>query len=69
MGEKYIQVGVTALRDPASGGFLPEVPLYVRAEDVATEAEEKLIGDIGKLLAHRIKAYQDGCRKAGVSGA
>ena len=30
---EYIQVGVTAMRDPATGGFLPSVPLYIRAED------------------------------------
>lgn len=51
--EKFIQVGVTALRDPATGEFLPAVPLYIKAEDGAEESEEKLIGDIGKLMAHR----------------
>ena len=30
---EYIQVGVTAMRDPITGGFLPSVPLYIRAED------------------------------------
>lgn len=66
MSEKYIQVGVTALRDPATGEFLPAVPLYIKAEEGAEEAEEKLIHDLGKLLAHRIKAYKDGCKAAGV---
>lgn len=66
MTEKYIQVGVTALRDPATGEFLPAVPLYIKAEDGAEEAEEKLIEDLGKLFAQRIKAYKDGCRKAGI---
>lgn len=60
MAEKYIQVGVTALRDPGTGEYLPAVPLYIKAEDGAEEAEEKLIEDIGKLLAHRFKAYVDG---------
>ena len=63
--EKYIQVGVTALRGP-DGNFLPAVPLYLKAEDGAAEAEEKLIQDIGHLLALRMKAYMDGCREAGV---
>lgn len=66
MAEKYIQVGVTALRDPATGKFLPAVPLYIKAEEGAEEAEEKLIEDLGKLFAQRIKAYKDGCRKAGI---
>lgn len=67
MREKYIQIGVTALRNPATGEYLPAVPLYIKAEGDAPEAEEKLIEDVGNLLAHRIKAYMDGCREAGVS--
>lgn len=63
--EKYIQVGVTAMRGP-DGKFLPAVPLYIKAEDGAEEAEEKLISDIGHLLALRMKAYIDGCNRAGV---
>lgn len=64
--ERYIQVGVTALRDPATGDFLPAVPLYIKAEAGAEEAEQKIIEGIGNLLARRIKAYVDGCREAGV---
>ena len=66
MSEKYIQIGVTALRNPATGEFLPAVPLYIKAEDGAEEAEEKLIADIGNLLAQRFKKYMDGCKEAGV---
>ena len=65
--EKFIQIGFTAMRDPATGGYLPAVPLYIKAEDGAEEAEEKLIEDIGKLLAHHIKAYKDGCKKADIA--
>ena len=65
--EKYIQDGVTALRDPATGDFLPAVPLYIKAEDGAEEAEEKLIEDIGKLLAERIRRYKADCEAAGIS--
>ena len=60
--EKYIQVGYTALRDPATGDFLPAVPLYIKAEENAEETEQKLMDDIGGLLARRMKAYIDGCR-------
>ena len=65
--ERFIQVGFTALRDPASGGYLPAVPLYRKAEDGAEEAEQGLIDDIGNLLARRMKAYVDGCKEAGVA--
>lgn len=64
--EEYIQVGYTALRDPADGSYLPAVPLYIKAEDGAQEAEQKLIKDIGQLLALRFKTYVDGCKAAGV---
>lgn len=64
--ERYIQVGVTAMRDPATGEFLPAVPLYIKAEENAAETEEIVIRDIGKLLALRMKQYLDGCKAAGV---
>ena len=64
--EEYIQIGYTALRDPKTGDYLPAVPLYIKAEEGAEEAEEKLIEDLGKLLAQRIKAYKDACKAAGV---
>ena len=65
--EEYIQIGYTALRDPATGDYLPAVPLYIKAEDGAGEAEQKVINDIGNLLAMRMKAYVDGCKEAGVA--
>ena len=64
--EEYIQIGYTALRDPTTGDYLPAVPLYIKAEGDAGEAEQKVIDDIGNLLARRMKAYVDGCREAGV---
>lgn len=64
--EKYIQIGFTALRDPVTKDFLPAVPLYIKAEGGAEEGEQNLISDIGHLLALRMKAYMDGCRKMGV---
>ena len=65
--EKYIQVGVTAMRDPKTGEFLPAVPLYVKAEDVAEDAEAPMIADFAKLMALKFKDYKEGCRKAGVA--
>lgn len=64
--EEFIQIGYTALRDPATGEFLPAVPLYIKADDGAAEAEQKIIDDIGNLFALRMKAYMDGCKEAGV---
>lgn len=64
--EEFIQIGYTALRDPATGDYLPAVPLYIKASDGAAEAEQKVIEDIGNLFAMRMKAYMDGCKEAGV---
>lgn len=65
--EKYIQVGVTAMRDPGTGEMLEAVPLFILASDSAAAGEEKLIEDIGRLFAQRMKSYVDGCREAGVA--
>ena len=67
MAEKFIPVGFTALRDPATGDFLPAVPLYIKAEDGAEESHDKLLADVGSLLALRMKKYMDGCKAAGVT--
>lgn len=64
--EQFIQVGFTALREPGTGNFLPAVPLYIKAEDGAEEAEQQLIADLGKLLAERMRRYKEACRAAGI---
>lgn len=64
--ERFIQVGVTALRNHETGEFMPAVPLYIKADDSAIAAEEKLTIDLGKLFAARMKQYQAGCRAAGL---
>ena len=48
MAEEYIQIGVTAMRDPATGGFLPSVPLYIKADDAAKEAEQQMFKGAGR---------------------
>lgn len=65
--EEYIQIGVTALRDPVTREYLPAVPLYIRADDCSEDEEQKLIEDIGSLLAMRMKEYMDGCAEAGAA--
>ena len=67
MSERYIQVGVTALRDPMTGGYLPSVPLYIEATDDAVAAEDRLLDNIGGVLAQKFKEYMDGCKKAEVA--
>lgn len=64
----YIQVGVTALRDPATGEMLPAVPLYIEAAEGETEAQkvEELADGIKHLMALRMKQYVDGCRAQGL---
>ena len=65
--EKFIQIGVTALRDPATGDFLPAVPLYIKAEDGAPEAEQSLIDDLGRLFAERMRRYRERRQEEGVA--
>lgn len=64
--KRFIQVGVTALKDPLTGGYLPSVPLYIEATDEAVIAENGLLDDIGGVLAQKFKEYMDGRKKAGV---
>lgn len=51
----YIQIGVTAMRDRATGEFLPSVPIFIRAEDSAAVGCGDPICDIGKVLAEKIR--------------
>lgn len=65
---EYIQIGVTALRDPVTGDYLPAVPLYIREDDrgkvhapIPSEDSE-----LGKTLAGLMRQYMDGCKAAGI---
>lgn len=65
---EFIQVGQTALRDPLTGAFLPSVPLYVERGDLQKGAVPQLdLGDIGGVLAEKMRAYKAGCKKEGVA--
>lgn len=55
--KEFIEIGFTALRDPATGDYLPAVPLYIRASKGAQESESAMIRDIGKVLAAKMKQY------------
>lgn len=63
MSEKYIQIGVTALRDPATGDFLPSVPLYIKADEATEEAEQQMFKEAGKSLAGLMKKYIESRQK------
>ena len=55
--EEYIQIGVTALRDPATGEPLPAVPLYIKATPEAKRGEETMIKDIAGIFADKMRQY------------
>ena len=59
MEEKYIQVGVTAGRDP-SGNFLPAVPVFIPLTPEVEASAERAVADVGKLFAQKMKQYIDG---------
>ena len=68
-GEHFIQIGMTALRDP-TGVFLPAVPLYIKVEpDQISEktnmspGEEKLCTDIAGIFANKFAQYVRAARK------
>lgn len=64
---EFIQVGVTALRDPLTGEFLPSVPLYVECTDLEAGPVPKVdLFDIGMVLAGKMREYLNGCKKEGV---
>ena len=61
----YIQIGSTALRDPASGEFLPSVPLFIRAEDRQQCEAPVIDGDaLARSLAEKFRIYKAESRKA-----
>lgn len=62
-GEQFVQIGVTALRDP-TGAFLPSVPLYIKTDskqiDVKSglaDCEKNLHSDISGIFAGRFARY------------
>lgn len=68
-GEHFVQIGFTALRDPATGGFLPSVPLFIRVDSAQIDAktglaecENELHIDIATVLAEKFGAYVRGVR-------
>lgn len=64
--EEFMQIGVAALRNPATGEFYPSFPIYMRANDEAIASRDKVLSCIGQLFADKIKQYVNECRQAGI---
>lgn len=62
---EYIQIGVTALRDPKTGEILPSVPLFIKREDAAGVPAIQ-IGPIAKDLGDKFAEYMKGLNRAGL---
>ena len=65
--ETYVQVGVTALRDPKTGELTEQVPMYVKVSSCSEDTQQGIIDGIANVLARKYKEYVDKCRAAGVS--
>lgn len=65
--EKYIQIGDAALRDPVTGEFLQSFPLYMRANDTVIASRERVINDIARLFADKMRQYDEACAREGVA--
>jgi len=72
-GERFVQIGVTALRDPATGDFLPAEPMYIKlplgkpSKSGLAQCEEQLLNEIAQIAAETIGRYvKAGGLRAGV---
>ena len=54
---RFVQVGVTALRDPVTGEFLPAVPLFIREEDAKRPEMPRSDGGLMAELSKKMKEY------------
>lgn len=62
---EFIQIGVTALRDPKTGDFLRAVPVFVLKEDREACETIEIDGDaLRRKLAEKYAAYRKAERKA-----
>ena len=60
-----IQIGSYAPRDPATGEFMPSVPLYIEATERARTSEEVLHREIAHIFAGKMRQYAEGCEMIG----
>ena len=58
---EYIQIGVTALRDPVTGEPLEAVPPYIRKEDAGGQERARIQeGPLARELAATMREYVQG---------
>lgn len=62
---EVIEVGSFALRDQATGEFLPSVPLYIEANEQAQVNEAVLQREIAHIFAGKFGEYMRGCEIIG----
>ena len=60
-----IQIGSYAPRDPATGEFMPSVPLYIEATERAQQSESVLHQEIAHIFAGKMRQYAEGCEMIG----
>lgn len=61
----FVQIGTTALRNPATGEFLPSVPLFVRTDDAHKVEAVTISGDeLARTLADKFGQYLKEAKKA-----
>lgn len=60
MKSTFIQIGVTAARDPETGDFLPAEPIFKEVTQELEKAEAATYNDVGKMFAEKMKQYIDG---------
>lgn len=63
--EEFMEIGVVSLRDPVTRDFGEPFPLYMKATDAAIASREKVIQQLGRLFADKIREYEQKCREAG----
>ena len=63
---KFVQVGVTSVRDPVTGNLIQATPLYVKVKDGAEVINEGIAEAAGSIFAHQMRDYIKSCEEAGI---
>ena len=56
---RFIQVGVTAMRDPLTGEPMAAVPLYVDAEESGGNLPEINTADVARAFMRKLRAQEN----------
>lgn len=63
---EYLQIGVTAMRDPVTGKPLEAVPIYIKRSDAGKTPAVDL-KSFTAVMTEKMKQYLDACHKQGLS--